>query len=66
MEEADLCLKLMHYGRIYQVDRIVHCSDLRLAKRGVLKAMAIYLCIGFLWRIGVPATYLKQFYQEVR
>lgn len=66
MEEADLCLKLMHHGRICQVDRIVHCSDRRLAKQGVLKATAIYLCIGFLWGIGVPATYLKQFYQEVR
>lgn len=66
MEEADLCLKLMHYGRICQVNRTVHCSDRRLAQQGVLKATAIYLGIGLLWGLGVPARYLKQFYQEVR
>jgi rSAM/selenodomain-associated transferase 2 len=66
MEEADLCLKLMHYGQICQVNRIVQCSDRRIAKQGLLKATAIYLCIGFLWGMGVSATWLKRFYREVR
>jgi rSAM/selenodomain-associated transferase 2 len=66
MEEADLCLKLMRYGRICQVNRTVQCADRRLAKLGVVKATAIYLGIGFLWGIGVPAPYLKRFYQEIR
>lgn len=66
MEEADLCLKLMNYGRICQVNRTVQCSDRRIAKLGVFKATIIYLSIGFLWSIGVSAAYLKQFYKEVR
>jgi rSAM/selenodomain-associated transferase 2 len=66
MEEADLCLKLMDYGRICQVNRTVQCSDRRLVKQGVLKAIAIYLGIGLLWGLGVPSIYLKQLYQEVR
>jgi len=66
MEEADLCIKLMHYGRIHQVNRIVQCADRRIAKQGVLKATIIYLCIGFLWGIGIPEKYLKRFYEEIR
>lgn len=66
MEEADLCLKLRHYGRICQVNRTVQCSDRRIAKQGVLKATIIYLGIGFLWGIGVSETSLKRLYQEIR
>ncbi|MFE1744123.1 TIGR04283 family arsenosugar biosynthesis glycosyltransferase [Coleofasciculus sp. H7-2] len=66
MEEADLCLKLVKRGRIRQVNRIVQSSDRRVAKWGSLKATAIYLYIGFLWGIGVEATYLKKFYEEIR
>ena len=66
MEEADLCLKLVHHGRIRLVNRIVESSDRRVARLGYLKAIAIYLFIGFLWGLGVPATYLKQFYDEIR
>jgi rSAM/selenodomain-associated transferase 2 len=66
MEEADLCLKLVRYGRIRQVNRVVQSSDRRVAKWGAFKATAIYLCIGVLWAIGIPATYLKRFYDEVR
>jgi hypothetical protein len=32
----------------------------------VLKANAIYLFVGFLWGMGVSATYLKRFYEEIR
>lgn len=66
MEEADLCLKLLAYGRICQVNRIVQSSDRRVAKWGSLKATAIYLSIGVLWGLGVSADYLKQFYEDVR
>ena len=66
MEEADLCLKLVELGRIRQVNRIVQSSDRRVVHWGSLKATAIYLSIGFLWGLGVPATYLKKFYDEIR
>lgn len=66
MEEADLCLKLVRYGRICQVNRTVQSSDRRVAKWGTLKATAIYFYIGFLWGLGVSATYLKRFYEEIR
>lgn len=66
MEEADLCLKLVKKGRIYQVNRIVQSSDRRVAKWGTLKATAIYIYIGFLWGIGVSPTYLKKFYDDIR
>ncbi|XHX76698.1 MAG: TIGR04283 family arsenosugar biosynthesis glycosyltransferase [Stenomitos frigidus ULC029] len=66
MEEADLCLKLMPYGRICQINRTVECSDRRLVKQGALKATATYIGISCLWGIGVSATTLKRFYQEIR
>jgi len=66
LEEADLCLKLVRQGRLCQVNRIVQSSDRRVARWGALKATAIYLYIGFLWGLGAPATYLKQFYQDIR
>ncbi|WP_035994417.1 TIGR04283 family arsenosugar biosynthesis glycosyltransferase [Leptolyngbya sp. KIOST-1] len=66
MEEADLCLKLCRRGRLRQLSRVVQCSDRRVAAWGALKANAIYLMIGLLWALGVPAVALKQFYEEVR
>ncbi|MDJ0724524.1 MAG: TIGR04283 family arsenosugar biosynthesis glycosyltransferase [Prochloraceae cyanobacterium] len=66
MEDADLCLRLFNYGKIYLVDRIVQSSDRRVAKWGFFKANFIYLCIGFLWGIGVSGTYLKRFYDDIR
>lgn len=66
MEEADLCLKLVKLGRICQVNRIVQSSDRRVAHWGSFKATLIYLSIGSLWGLGVPATYLKQFYEDIR
>jgi rSAM/selenodomain-associated transferase 2 len=66
MEDADICIKLLQYGRIYLVDRVVQSSDRRVAKWGWLKANAIYFYIGYLWGIGVSATYLKQFYEDIR
>jgi rSAM/selenodomain-associated transferase 2 len=66
LEEADLCLKLVKYGRIKQVNRIVQSSDRRVAKWGSLKATAIYLWIGFLWGLGVSPAYLQKFYRDIR
>lgn len=66
MEDADLCLRLCHYGRLKQVNRIVQSSDRRVAKWGFWKANFIYLMIGGLWGMGVSATWLKQFYEDVR
>jgi rSAM/selenodomain-associated transferase 2 len=66
MEEADLCLKLVRYGRIYQVNRVVQSSDRRVARWGAWKATGIYLMIGLLWGLGVPAQRLKRFYDQVR
>lgn len=66
MEEADLCEKLMHYGKIVQVNRTVRSSDRRVAHWGPLKAILIYLFIGILWGLGVPPLHLKRFYAEIR
>lgn len=66
MEEADLCIKLVKLGRICQVNRIVQTSDRRVAHWGSFKATLIYLSIGLLWGLGVPATTLKQFYEDIR
>jgi rSAM/selenodomain-associated transferase 2 len=66
MEEADLCLKLCRRGQLRQVNRVVQTSDRRVAAWGVLKANAIYLMIGVLWGVGVPATTLKRWYEDVR
>jgi rSAM/selenodomain-associated transferase 2 len=66
MEDANLCLRLARLGRIFQVNRLVQTSDRRVQQWGMLKANFIYLAIGFLWGLGVPATWLKQFYDDVR
>lgn len=66
MEDADLCVRILQFGRIYQLNRTVQCSDRRVAKLGVIKANLIYFAIGYLWAIGVPATRLKQLYDDIR
>jgi len=66
MEEADLCIKLSQRGRIRQVNRTVQSSDRRVAKWGPVKANLIYLSIGFLWGMGVSASTLERFYENVR
>jgi rSAM/selenodomain-associated transferase 2 len=66
MEDGNLCLRLLQKGSVRQVNRVVQSSDRRIAHWGALKATAIYLYIGVLWGIGVSATYLKRFYEEVR
>ena len=66
MEDADLCVRLSQKGRIQQVNRTVQSSDRRVAQWGALKANFIYLAIGSLWGLGISATRLKRFYEDVR
>ena len=66
MEDGNLCLRLVRKGKIRQVNRVVQSSDRRVARWGAWKATAIYLYIGLLWGVGVSATYLKRFYEDVR
>ena len=66
MEDGDLCLRMVRKGRIRQVNRVVQSSDRRVARWGSWKATAIYLSIGVLWGIGVPADRLNRFYENVR
>jgi rSAM/selenodomain-associated transferase 2 len=66
MEEADLLLKLIRFGRIRQVNRVVESSDRRVAKWGFWKANGIFLMIGFLWGVGYPPQRLKQWFDDIR
>ncbi|PSB38592.1 TIGR04283 family arsenosugar biosynthesis glycosyltransferase [Aphanothece minutissima] len=66
MEDADLCDRLGHLGRIRQLNRVVETSDRRVARWGSWKATGIYLLIGLLWGLGVPADRLKRLYGDVR
>ncbi len=66
MEDVDLCRKLVQYGRIHLVNRIVYTSDRRVLYWGAFKANLIYLYIGLLWGMGVSAEALQQFYQDIR
>ncbi len=66
LEDASLCLKLLEYGRIRLVDRVVESSDRRVAKLGFFKGHAMYFYVGFLWGFGASATYLKKFYDDIR
>ncbi|NJL83740.1 MAG: glycosyltransferase [Chloroflexaceae bacterium] len=65
-EDANLCLRLLDYGRIRLVNRIVRTSDRRVEKLGALRANAIYFYVGILWGLGISADYLKRFYQDIR
>ncbi len=66
MEDADLCLRLSKLGRIRQLNRVVQCSDRRVAQLGLFKANLIYFMIGFFWAAGVSEIWLKQFYDDIR
>jgi len=66
MEDADLCIRIVNQGKIRLVNRIVHTSDRRFVKWGAFKATAIYHSMGWLWIMGVPASFLKRFYEEIR
>ena len=66
MEETDFCQRITRFGRMRLVNRMVQTSDRRVANLGAVKANAIYLIVGVLWALGVPATRLKRLYAEIR
>jgi len=66
MEEVDFCQRIVKYGRIKQINRIVESSDRRVAKQGFLKSHIIYLGVIILWAFGVSPLYLKKLYKDVR
>lgn len=66
MEEADLLLRLVPYGRIRQVNRVVESSDRRVAQWGFWRANALFLYIGVLWGVGYSAEKLARLYGNVR
>lgn len=66
MEEADLLIKLVRFGRIRQVNRTVESSDRRVAAWGFWKANGVYLAIGFLWGVGYPPEKLKRWFEDIR
>ncbi|WP_080239723.1 TIGR04283 family arsenosugar biosynthesis glycosyltransferase [Spirosoma rigui] len=66
MEEADLLIRLVPFGRVRQVNRVVESSDRRVAAWGFWKANRIYLAIGMLWGLGYPPEKLKRWFEDVR
>ena len=66
MEEADLLVRLIRFGRVRQVNRVVESSDRRVAAWGPWKANGIYIAIGFLWGVGYPPEKLKRWFTDVR
>ncbi|GAB2528528.1 TIGR04283 family arsenosugar biosynthesis glycosyltransferase [Spirosoma aerophilum] len=66
MEEADMLLRLVRFGRIRQVNRIVESSDRRVAKWGFWRANGLFLYVGVLWGIGYSPEKLKQLYEDIR
>ncbi|MEO0883766.1 MAG: TIGR04283 family arsenosugar biosynthesis glycosyltransferase [Pseudomonadota bacterium] len=68
MEEADLCLRLVHsgHGHVRQVNRKVWSSDRRVAEWGSWKANLTYLKIGILWGVGRSSDQLVRYYKDVR
>lgn len=66
MEEADLLIKLVQFGRVRQVNRVVESSDRRVAAWGFWKANRIYLTIGILWGLGYPPDKLKRWFEDIR
>ncbi|AUD05436.1 TIGR04283 family arsenosugar biosynthesis glycosyltransferase [Spirosoma horti] len=66
MEEADMLLRIVQFGRIRQVNRVVESSDRRLVKWGFWRANALFLYVGVLWGVGYSAEKLKQLYEDIR
>ncbi|GAB3567823.1 TIGR04283 family arsenosugar biosynthesis glycosyltransferase [Spirosoma luteolum] len=66
MEEADFLLKIVRFGRVRQINRVVESSDRRVARWGFWKANGIYLAIGFLWGVGYPPDRLKRWFDDIR
>ncbi|HEX8555018.1 MAG TPA: glycosyltransferase [Sphingomonas sp.] len=65
MEEADLCVKMVRFGRVRLVNRIILTSDRRVAAWGEWKANWIYLQVGVRWASGLRER-LGERYPDVR
>lgn len=65
MEEADLCVKMAHFGRVRLINRVILTSDRRVAAWGEWKANWIYLTVGVRWAMGLRKR-LGDKYPDVR
>ena len=66
LEEVDLCLKLVRWGRLQVVDRVVLSSDRRVAHCGTWKASVLYWAIGLGWLLGISPERLRRWYPDLR
>ncbi len=65
MEEADLCIKLVRFGRTKMVPRWVWTSDRRITEWGRWRANWIYFKVGMLWAMGARER-LAEHYPDIR
>ena len=65
MEEADLCIKLAHFGRTKMVHRWVWTSDRRITAWGRWRANWIYFKVGMMWAMGARER-LADHYPDIR
>ncbi len=66
LEDADLCLRINHLGKIKQFPEKVYTSDRRVKKQGFFKAMLVYVFIATLWTVGYPTDKLAKYYKNIR
>lgn len=66
LEDGDLCLRLVRWGRIRLIYRMVVSSDRRVRAWGPWRAVVTYLSIGILWGLGMPPRRMQRFYEDVR
>jgi rSAM/selenodomain-associated transferase 2 len=65
MEEADLCIKMVRFGRIKILPRWVWTSDRRITAWGRWRANWIYFKVGMMWALGARER-LADHYPDVR
>lgn len=65
LEEADLCIRLVRFGRTRLIRRWVSTSDRRITQWGRWRANWIYLKVGLLWAMGARER-LGDHYPDVR
>lgn len=65
MEEAELCIKLVRFGRTRMVRRWVWTSDRRIVAWGRWRANWIYFKVGMMWALGARER-LANHYPDIR
>ncbi len=65
LEEADLCIKLVRFGRTRMVPRWAITSDRRITAWGRWRANWIYLKVGLMWAMGARER-LADHYPDIR